>query len=328
MYVKIQNERLYKGLFIINSQHNLLTNPLRVDSPDPFMTWCDGYYYYMCTERTKIVLYRSKRVSEIFSGEHKTVYEAGNEVKSCLWAPELHKVDGKWYIYSSGCTEGEDYRSIRMFCLEAQGDSPFSDYIFKGFTDSDIYAIDQTVFHNDFDGKDYNVFVQIRKETGNTVMIGEMENPWTIGKKRAVLKHTEFDWEKKQGRVCEGPFILKHCGRTFLIYSANDTFSPYYCLGIMEYMGGDPLDGENWRHFDKPFFREANGVYSVGHASTFLSPDGTEYWLCYHGNKCTEAGKYDRSTYIQKFTFTKDGLPDFGEPIKRGQSFECPSGEK
>lgn len=300
-------------------------NPISKDSPDPFVMFHDGYYYMMCTERTKIVIHRSRKIADIMQGESITVYRAGKEVQSCIWAPELHRIGNRWYIYSSGCTVGSDYNSIRMFCLESEKDDPFCNYTFKAFTDPDIYAIDQTVFYNEENGKYYNIFVQIRKETGNTIMIGELVSPDKIGAERTVLKHTEFEWEKQKGRVTEGPFILKHDGRVFLIYSANDTFSPYYSLGLMEFSGGDPMDADNWIRYEKPFFSGANGVFAVGHASVFLSPDGSEHWISFHGNESTE--NYDRSLYLQRFDFTDDGLPDFHEPIARGEKIACPSGE-
>lgn len=302
---------------------NLIKNPLKFDSPDPFITYHDGFYYLLCSERTKIVIHRSKELSKIFDDEYKTVFLGGtNGVIDCIWAPEMHKINNKWYIYSSGTSESQNYRTIRMFCLESENDDPFSDYHFKGFTDSEIYAIDQTIFHDKSTDKYYDVFVQIRPETGNTIMIGELETPWKIGPNRTMLKHTEFEWEKKKGRVTEGPFFFEHNGRTFMIYSANDTFSPFYCLGLMEYIGGDPLNKDNWICYDKPFFESGNDVYAVGHASVFKSPTDKEYWLCYHGNSSTE--KYDRSCYVQKFSFGEDGLPIFGEPVSREEKILAP----
>ncbi|MFM9709890.1 family 43 glycosylhydrolase, partial [Streptomyces galilaeus] len=48
-----------------------------------------------------------------------------------IWAPELHFIDGKWYIYyAAGKTPGSPYYSQRTGVLEC--DTPLGDYVDKG----------------------------------------------------------------------------------------------------------------------------------------------------------------------------------------------------
>ena len=49
-----------------------------------------------------------------------------------IWAPELHYLEGKWYIYFAGGEE-EDIWKIRPYVLECQGQDPLADaWVEKG----------------------------------------------------------------------------------------------------------------------------------------------------------------------------------------------------
>ena len=43
-----------------------------------------------------------------------------------IWAPEIHYLFGKWYIYFAG-GEAEDIWKIRPYVLECSGDDPLTD---------------------------------------------------------------------------------------------------------------------------------------------------------------------------------------------------------
>lgn len=279
-------------------------------APDPFAMYWNGRYYAMYTEGDRLTVHRSKTLENIVREEAKTVYRVGNEVKGCIWAPEMLHYGGRWYIYSSGrTTEGESFNSIRMFCLESETDDPCSDYRFKAFTDPDIYAIDQTLYNNPADGKLYICFAQILPATGNTLVIAEMENPWTISNRRAIIHYADFDWEKRAGMVTEGAFFVRHGQTLSLLYSANDTFSPYYSLGALVYEGGDMISKKAWKCLEKPLLSSRRGIYAPGHASVFYDSDDIPL-LAYHASR--EKDQYDRSMYLLPFSFDRHGIPDFG----------------
>lgn len=278
-------------------------------APDPFVMYHDGMYYAMYTEVSRLVLHRASQLSEVARGETKTVLSTGDKVFGNLWAPEMLHFGGRWYIYSSGSTRPDrSFDSIRMFCLESESDDPWSDYTFKAFTDPDIYAIDQTLFYSAARDKLYISFAQILPATGNTLVVAEMENPWTISNRRAIIHYAAFDWERGRGMVTEGPFFIERGGRLMLLYSANDTFSPFYCLGLLEYIGGDPVSKAAWKCHDKPYLTAHDGIFAPGHASVFRDRDG-DYMLAYHGSASPD--KYDRSMYILPFGFDENGYPSF-----------------
>ena len=318
-----------------SKMRDLIQNPLRASAPggDPCIVY-DGetqYYYalYSAPQNDRVTLYRAKTLSELRTAEGKDIYVASDtgEIKHKLYAPEIVKVDGKWYIYASGATDlsekenGQPAKSIRLFCLEATSDDPYGDYIFKGFLSDTIWAIDAHVFT--YAGKNYITCARILN--GNVIAIAELENPWTIDHKRvSVISSAVLDFETQDGKINEGPYTFEHDGRLFLVYSANNVTSPYYCLGLLEFTGTDILAKPSWTKVETPMLTAGNNVYAPGHCSVFLSPDGTEYWLAYHA-RTTEKG--NRYLHVQKFDFDESGMPVFGKPVSQYESMFAPSGE-
>ncbi|MBO4421840.1 MAG: glycoside hydrolase family 43 protein [Clostridia bacterium] len=323
-------------------------NPISDRSmPDPFITYHDGYFYGLATEVTYIRLYRSRTAEDLFlSGEYKDLIKTGDDLGNGktlgwnVWAPELHYVPtyDRWYVYSCACTDGFDFNTMRMFCLESEGGDPFGDYTFKGFTIKDKICIDQTVYYDEDSGSLYTAYCDFTADKGQVVMIAEMSEPWKVGLKRVMITYPHYSWERRgtdennDGRVNEGPVFLKHDGKIYLIYSASGCWSEWYSLGVLEYVGENTekrnfLDPDNWVKSKKAIFSKANEVYGVGHCSFFTSPDGTETWMAYHGMAAPDAGVEGRYAYIQKIGFNENGSPDLGEPLSRETAIPVPSGE-
>ena len=327
VYKTIPEKDLYQapqGL----SYKNSIDKP---ESEDPWVIFQDGYYYYTKTTGDNVTIFKSERLEEVGKSKGIVVFEASENgpVKSNIWAPGLHLIDGKWYIYTCGSQiKGE--MAQRMFVLEGTTTDPQGKYIFKGFLDKNVMAIDETVIVSKKDNKKYLVWSQFMPE-GQCIYIGELINPWTLDKKRVMLSKPEFDWEKGgKGNVNEGPQILQKNGRVFIIYSASGCWSEFYCLGMLINSDGDFMNPASWLKYDKTVFQksEENKVYGVGHCSFTQSPDGTEDWIVYHGMDDRNGGQGNRSARIQKFSWTVDGVPYFGEPIPSNRETSVPSGEK
>jgi len=128
--------------------------------------------------------------------------------------------------------------------------------------------------------------------------------------------------------VNEGPQILFNKGKIFLIYSASGCWTDAYNLGMLTFKGKDLLDPKAWVKKKTPVFSKSieNGVYAPGHNSFFKSADGKEDWILYHANDNPGqgCGKF-RSPRIQRFTWNKDGSPNFGTPVSLKQSMIAPN---
>ena len=103
--------------------HNPL-DPNR-DNADPRVVWCaeTGYYYGISTGNTTLTLFRARSMAELFrAGESKVIYEANaaDDTYGYLWAPELHYVDGHWYIYTSTHQTAENKGFKHVIVLAAK----------------------------------------------------------------------------------------------------------------------------------------------------------------------------------------------------------------
>ena len=160
--------------------------------------------------------------------------------------------------------------------------------------------------------------------------IRPMSNPFTPSGPKHMLSTPTLAWERQGGTVNEGPEPLYHNGRTFVVYSASFCATPDYKLGLLEFVGKDPLNATHWHKHPTPVFQRSDNehVYGPGHNGFFKSPDGKEDWIVYHANEHPNDGcGMGRSSRAQKFTWGADGLPIFGIPERTGVKHEAPSGE-
>ncbi len=308
---------------------------------DPFMTYDGGtgYYYLLPTKSDRLEIFRSRHAGNILGdAESAVVFRANGEengIFGAVWAPEMHKApDGKWYIYTSGLTDPGDRKSLRLFVLQSKSADPFDGFRFIGLLDKDLYAIDPTVLTLP-DGRQVMCYSRVLYTyAGQVLEIAEMVNPYTLGEKRTVIASPEYPWETLppfcgSKSINEGPFFAENGGRLFIFYSGNGAYFDDYCLGALEYTGGDILSSGAWRKLPKPFLTQGNGVYGPGHASFFRSPDGSELWCAYHG---LHEHNYDehlapRLLHLQKVEFDGEGYPVPARPLPNGSVLPAPSGE-
>lgn len=307
------------------------TNPLLPSGPDPWITQVDGVYYYMHTLGDRIALWRTDNIANLAKAEQVVVWtppKTGPNAHS-IWAPELHRIDGRWFLYYSATASGfKDDAHRAVFVLENDSASPMNDkWVDRGRVNTAHAGIDGTVFSHG--GKRYFVYSPyVASDTA--LAIAQMENPWSLTGRESVIAHPDQPWERQGGRqITEGPeFLRGPKGDLFLTYSASACWSDGYSLGLLHAPpSADPLDSSAWSKSPQPVLKSANGVYATGHNGFFLSPDGRENWIIYHANpspgmKCTQ----QRAPHIQRFGWTKDGWPQFGEPVRMQTPLPVPSG--
>jgi GH43 family beta-xylosidase len=323
------------------------TNPIKNSGPDPWVIYQKGWYYYMNTTGNDLRLWRTKNIAQLSQAEVKTVYrpEANKPYSKQLWAPEIHYLDNKWYIYFAA-DEGNNLHH-RMWVIENANADPFEgEWVMKGkLTDpGDHWAIDLTVI--DYKGKRYAAWSgweNYNNEQQN-IYIAELDSAWSMKGDRVLLSEPKYEWElhgqvplewqKNTGeppflRINEGPQFLQNGDKLFIIYSANACWTDYN-LGMLVFNNkGDILDPKNWKKHPKPVFVQSveNKVFAPGHNSFFKSPDGKEDWILYHANPtATDGCGNRRAPHMQKFTWNKDGTPNFGTPLPKDKPIPVPSG--
>lgn len=314
-------------------------NPLLSSGADPWVIQKDSFYYYTQTIGDWLEIYKTKSVSRLGNAKRKIVWTAPfpGPHSHHVWAPELHYLDGKWYLYYAAGSS-DDVSTQRIYVFENSSPDPLEgNWTDKGIItnlDNDFFSIDATVL--ELYNKKYLIWSSLRESTGykQGLLIAEMTNPWTLTSKGVVISYPQYAWEKvgTEG-INEGPEILKNSsGKVFLIYSASTCFNDGYGLGMLTLKnGGNPLLPSDWSKTNNLVFGTSSKshTYAPGHNSFFKSPDGKEDWIIYHANSNpNESCGAGRNPRIQKFTWNADSTPNFGAPVDVLKRYLRPSGEK
>ncbi len=319
------------------------TNPLLASGPDPWVISADGMYYYMNTTGHNLTIWATRDITDLRHARKKIVWTppATGPYSHDIWAPELHRFDGKWYLYFAA--DAGDNESHRIFVLENPAKDPLDGtWTFKGKVAdaTDKWAIDASAFEDK--GQKYLIWSGWKGDSDGEqdIFIAHLKNPWTIDSPRTLISYPKYPWEHvgdlpnrpqmPHVEVNEGPEILEHGDDIFLVYSGSACWTDYYELGVAEaHSGDDLLQAGSWKKFDHPFFQQdrAAGVFGPGHNGFFKSPDGKQDWIIYHANpKSGEGCESFRSPRAQPFTWNADGTPDFGKPLSTDTPIPQPSG--
>ncbi|MES2519970.1 MAG: family 43 glycosylhydrolase, partial [Bacteroidota bacterium] len=87
-----------------NASTRVFTNPLLPSGADPYSFYKDGYYYYTHTTQKSLKIWKTKNLAGLKTAESKTIWTPpqGTMYSKELWAPEVHFLQGKWYMYFAG----------------------------------------------------------------------------------------------------------------------------------------------------------------------------------------------------------------------------------
>jgi GH43 family beta-xylosidase len=298
----------------------MIENPiLPPHSADPWMIFHGGEYFYcgVASGDRAITIRKTSSIAGLVDSEAVVVWNAparGMNSRS-VWAPELHRIGGKWFIYYAA-DDGRN-ENHRMWVLESQTDSPFGPYRCCGSLDTGTWAIDGTPLLLE-DGRLFFVWSGWpgRRNGKQNLYIAPMSSPTSLGGPRVMIAAPTESWERVGMPICEGPQVLQSGGKIFVVYSASGSWTEDYCLGLLENNSGDVLNPAAWTKRG-PVFQKTEQVWGLGHCSFVKSPCQTQDWIIYHSKSSRAHGWEDRDVHAKPFAWTPDGYPDFGVPLPR-----------
>lgn len=293
----------------------------------------DGWYYMTGSvpQYDRLVLRRSRTIAGLATAEERVLWRhlASGPLSGFIWAPELHKVDGRWVMYFAAGPSGggEDVFRIRTHAIACDGDDPMTGtwQVLGQFRMAwDSFNLDSTSFVHR--GTRYFAWAQREAgiDTNSNLYIAPMASALTLAAKPARLSVPTLDWETRGFKVNEAPAVLARHGRLFMTYSASAT-DARYCMGMLSVRDDvDIMDPARWTKSQVPVFQSSpkNKVWGPGHNSFTVDERGRDM-LVYHGRdyeKIVGDPLFDpnRHTRVQPFRYDAEGVPVFGEPVANG----------
>ncbi|MEM9479320.1 MAG: family 43 glycosylhydrolase [Verrucomicrobiota bacterium] len=307
------------------------TNPVQSACADPGIILHDGVYYAFCTYTPDfpnmprgIRLYTSKNLAE-WEDKGFAITSESSWGDSRFWAPDIIEKDGEFFLY---------YAADTRICVakashpagpfQQIGDSPM---------EPDSIRIDAHVFQDE-DDKSY--FYYVKFNNGNEIWGGELNDDMVSVKPDTLRMMVKPDqpWEQHEGRIVEGPEILKQKGVYYLTYSGSHFESPEYAVG---YATSDSPLGPWEKYTHNPVMKSTTYAHGTAHHDFTTSPDGTETFIVYHRHFSLAKTEPRRMAVDRvQFVAQKDG-PDILEihgptgspqPIPSGAPTPAPAKER
>ncbi len=234
---------------------------------DPFIyKHTDGYYYFSASvpEYDRIEIRRSPTLAGLDSAEPYIAWHChkAGEMSHLIWAPEIHYLHGKWYIYFAAAPNDEVTGitfNHRMFVIENSDENPLTpNWVEKGQikTGLETFSLDATAF-------EYKVFLTYSASaTDENYCIGML----TANEGSDLLDPASWTKEPKPVFVTSYENHIYGPGHSCFTKSEDDSedLLVYHARNYTE-ITGDPLYDPN-RHTRVQSIRwQANGFPDLGH---------------------------------------------------------------
>jgi GH43 family beta-xylosidase len=304
---------------------------------DPMAIRNNGKYLFMATDdehgQNYLKIRESPQLDGIPAAHDHILLTAGTggDCSGCLWAPELHRVNGKLCIFFAAGSPL--WYTVQSRIMILTGTDPLNAEhwtVPRRIVRSDgtplapenCITLDMTVIHAH--DADYVVWSQryiltdpVRCGTADLFIARlNSEEPWKLAGNPVLLSRPEYGWERIHSPVNEGPFALIKNDTIYLTYSAA-LIDATYCLGMLTARNGsDLLDPLSWQKSNYPVLHRLSHEDQIGtgHNSFVEAEDGTDFIL-YHAlavnNYRTDPADGRRYPSIRTVIWDKDTFPHF-----------------
>ena len=268
---------------------------IRVRDPFVLVDKEEGTYYLYAQMANRLNRKDTTQGFEVYKSKDLKTFTGPEPVFVCkpdfwggklVWAPEVHKYKGKYYLFVTftGFEEKENPLSSATLPLVNRGsavlyadspEGPFKPFKNEPHTPKDWMALDGTLWEED--GQPYMIFCHewIQLEDGTMELVKLKDDLSAFkGKPKTLFKATDAKWVRSlkesgglhHGYITDGPwFYTTKTGKLLMIWSSFGENG--YAVGLAESTTGS-VKGP-WIQHDEPFFKE-NG----GHGMMFTTLEG------------------------------------------------------
>lgn len=301
--------------------------PVAFNRADPCVTkWGERYYFIATNDADNnhtLYIREADTLEGLVDAEEKLILDSTTypEIGGLLWAPEIHEIEGRLYIFHAATT-GEFFWEESCLMELREGGNPAckEDWsrprriLRKDGSElckaGEVITLDMTCFlwENDY----YVVWSQrqfLPKDLGAWLYIAKLnpKEPWKLLTDPVILSKPDYGWGNNHTFVEEGPFALIRGGMLYLTFSAA-AVDTSYVVGLLSIeKGKNLLKRENWHKKNYPILtsRSVANEYGTGHNAYVTDDDGV-VWNTYHARPGTEGV---RSSGIRRVHFDMEGEP-------------------
>ena len=297
----------------------------------PHATLWQGCYYYTMQQPDAdcVVLYAADQLEHLAQGRRHVVLPADS--LQHIWSPELHRIDGKWYLYFEADDGNTD--NHQLYVMENASDDPMEGtFRMKGAIKTNEewnFGLHPTSIV--VRGKQYLLWSgwQHRRSETETqcIYIARMLNPWTLDSERVLLSKPELEWERQwinpNGDRSNYPIFVNENPEAFITpdqhyvcvcYSASGIWTVYNTLGMLYARAdADLLDIRSWTKMQEPVVRcmPDSTIFGISDICVVPSVDGQHHYLLYEAKQYDDEGFFHRNIQMRPLGWNDEGLPRF-----------------
>ncbi len=267
---------------------------------DPCVVLHEGKYYMYGTNWKYCV-------SDSLTGEFSALNDCVEVPDDCAgdkWAPEVHKYNGKFYMFTTYRSSKNGHRGCAIFVAD-KPEGPFKLHSDGHVTPSDWDAIDGTLYIDE-DGQPWMVFVHEWTSTNDgvgTMACAKLSDDLThfISEPVELFRADAPKWAAPNAVVTDGCYMyMTELGELLMIWSNWDAYG--YCVGLARSSSGSILGP--WTQDPNPlftaaYFEEYDGVsgYDGGHGMIFEDEKG-QLWMSIHSPNDLNAGRVETPVFV------------------------------
>ena len=218
--------------------------------------------------------------------------------KRAMWAPAVVRKNGLYYLFFSANDVHEGEVGGIGVAVSKKPQGPYKDALGRPLISKIVNGaqpIDQFVFRDD-DGQYYMYY----GGWGHCNVVRMADDLLSI----VPFSDGELYKEVTPEQYVEGPFMLKHRGKYYFMWSEGGWGLSNYCVSYA--ISDSPLGP--FRRIGKILEQDPEVAKGAGHHSVVKGRGADEWYIVYHRRPLTETAANSRQTCIDRLYFDDNGF--------------------